>query len=565
MRLAEAQATAGDWLDRFRSAVSRSRDKRRAAIAFAAGALSNLALAPFHLAPILFFTLPVLVWLIDGAASAPPGGAYRVARGAARDGWWFGFGYFLFGLYWIGIAFLVEADKFGWLLPVAITVMPAGLALFWAGAAAAAALVWRPGLARIIVLALALGAAEWLRGHILTGFPWNVLGYALTWPLVLMQGAGLLGIYGLTLVAVPVFAAPLVMVADVGRREGRRRALRHAIAVAAVPVLLLAAYGGVRLASAPGGDEAAGARVRVVQPSVPQEDKWRPDRQAEIFQAYLDFSRTNAAGVRDDLAGITHVIWPEASMPFLPLDRPEALIAIGEMLPDDVHLLAGALRREKAEGDASGGGHPFRAYNSLMVFDGTGAVKSIYDKTHLVPFGEYLPWQNLLEAIGLEQLTRLRGGFTAGVVPRPPLTVPGLPPVGGLICYEAIFPGVRGKSAGPVALLVNVTNDGWFGVTTGPFQHFHQARVRAVEEGLPLIRSANNGISAAIDPSGRVLARLGLNAQGTFDVTLPKARRAPLYAAWGDALFLLAGLLMAATLLAFNKWRPALTRRLPPL
>ena len=557
MQRVEARETGGDWLDRFRLAIGGARDKRRAAIAFAAGALSNLALAPFHSAPILFLTLPILVWLIDDAARTP-GGAYRVARAAARDGWWFAFGYFLFGLYWIGIAFLVEADKFGWLLPVAVTAMPAGLALFWAGAAALAAVLWRPGLARVVVLALALGVAEWLRGHILTGFPWNVLGYALTWPLVLMQSAGLFGIYGLTLIAVPVFAGPLVLVADVRGREGRRHASLRASAIFAVPVLLLAAYGAFRLAGAPVAGEAAdGARLRVVQPSVPQQDKWRPDRQAEIFQAYLDLSRTNREGVRDDLAGVTHVVWPEASMPFLPLDRPEALAAIGEMLPDDVFLLAGALRREQAgEDEAAAAGHPFRAFNSLMVFDGSGAVKSIYDKTHLVPFGEYLPWQSLLEAIGLEQLTRLRGGFSEGVTPRPPLIVPGLPPVGGLICYEAIFPGVREKSAGPIALLVNVTNDGWFGVTTGPYQHFHQARVRAVEEGLPLIRAANNGISAAVDPSGRVLAELGLNEKGTFDVTLPEARSPPVYAAWGDIVFLLAGLLMAATLRAFRKGAP---------
>lgn len=557
MRRVEARETGGDWLDRFRLAIGGARDKRRVAIAFAAGALSNLALAPFHFAPILFLTLPVLVWLIDDAVRTP-GGAYRVARAAARDGWWFAFGYFLFGLYWIGIAFLVEADKFGWLLPVAVTAMPAGLALFWAGAAALAAVLWRPGLARVVVLALALGAAEWLRGHILTGFPWNVLGYALTWPLVLMQSAGLLGIYGLTLLAVPVFAGPLVLVADAPGSEGRRHASWRGAAIFVVPVLVLAAYGAFRLAGAPvAGEAAEGARIRVVQPSVPQQDKWRPDRQAEIFQAYLDLSRTDSEGVRDNLSGITHVVWPEASMPFLPLDRPEALAAIGEMLPDDVFLLAGALRRETVgESEAAPAGHPFRAFNSLMVFDGSGTVKSIYDKTHLVPFGEYLPWQSLLEAIGLEQLTRLRGGFTEGVTPRPPLAVPGLPPVGGLICYEAIFPGVRQKSAGPIALLVNVTNDGWFGVTTGPYQHFHQARVRAVEEGLPLIRAANNGISAAIDPSGRVLADLDLNERGTFDVTLPEARSPPVYAAWGDIVFLLAGLLMAATLRVFRNRSP---------
>lgn len=547
MRPADIRDGSGDWLGRWQRAVSGAEGWRRAGYAFLAGALSNLSMAPFFVAPVLFLTLPVLVWLIDGAAWVP-GGARAVVSRAARDGWWFGFGYFLFGLFWIGEAFLVEADTFGWMLPFAVTLMPAGLALFWAAAAALASVLWRPGLGRIVVLALTLAVFEWLRGHVLTGFPWNVLGYALTWPLLLMQSAGLIGIYGLTLLAVPVFAAPLVLAADAPHGGERRRAGVWALALVTVPMLALAVYGTVRLAGAP-EEVAEGVRIRVVQPSVPQREKWRADRQAAIFQDHLDLSRTNPSGAWDDLAGITHVVWPEAAMPFLPLDRPEALQAIGDMLPDGVFLLSGGLRREAAGNGDEARGHPFRAYNSLMVFDGTGALAAVYDKTHLVPFGEYLPWQSTLEAIGLEQLTRMRGGFSEGVVPRPPLSVPGLPAVGGVICYEAIFPGLRKRSGGPVGLLVNVTNDGWFGTTTGPYQHFHQARVRAVEEGLPLIRAANNGISALVDPMGRVVAELGLNARGTFDTALPVARTAPPYATWGDTFFLLAGLLLAATLI----------------
>lgn len=517
-----------------------------------AGALSNLAMAPFFLAPVLFLTLPILVWLIDGAAGEERG-TRAALLAAARAGWWFGFGYFLLGLFWIGEAFLVEADTFGWMLPFAVTLMPAGLALFWGAAAAAARAVWRPGFARLIVLALALGGFEWLRGHVLTGFPWNVLGYALTWPLVMMQSAGLVGIYGLTLLAVPVFGAPLVMAADARPGGERRRAGFRALLITAAPVLLLVAYGTARLATAP-SETVEGVKIRVVQPSVPQREKWQADKQAAIFQDHLDLSRADPTGRRDDLAGVTHVVWPEAAMPFLPLERPEALMAIGDMLPDGVHLLTGALRREPAEdgaGDARG--HPFRAFNSLMVFDGEGALAGLYDKTHLVPFGEYLPWQRTLEAIGLEQLTRMRGGFTEGVTPRPALPVPGLPSVGGLICYEAIFPGVGNKSADRPGLLVNVTNDGWFGNTTGPHQHFHQARVRAVEEGLPLIRAANNGVSAVIDATGGVAARLGLNERGTLDAALPRAHSRPPYAVWGDSIFLVIGLLLAATLVASTR------------
>ncbi len=170
-------------------------------------------MAPFFASPVLFFTLPVLVWLVDGAGAAGPSRRRQFLR-AAGAGWWFGFGYFLLGLFWIGEAFLVEAEVFAWLLPFAVLMLPAGLALFTALAAGAARLAWSRGAARILILALAIAATEWLRGHVLTGFPWNVLGYALTWPLPMMQSASVFGIYGLTLLCVAIFAGPIVLIAD---------------------------------------------------------------------------------------------------------------------------------------------------------------------------------------------------------------------------------------------------------------------------------------------------------------------------------------------------------------
>jgi apolipoprotein N-acyltransferase len=540
--------TPRDRLGEWQHAVRVSRGWRRSLIAFAAGAVSNLAIAPFFLSPILFLTLPVLVWLIDDAAMRA-GGARARAASAALAGWWFGFGYFLIGLFWIGEAFLVEADKFAWLLPLAVTLMPAGLALFWAAAAALAVRFWSPGLARLIVLALALAVAEWLRGHVLTGFPWNVLGYALTWPLPLMQSAGLIGIYGLTLIAVPMFAAPLVLMGDAAPSRRLQAALRSGLIVG-VPLALLSIYGAVRLATAPSAP-VEGVMIRIVQPSVPQREKWRPENQGAIFQDHLALSATDASGKRDDLAGITHVVWPEAAMPFLPLEHPEALQAIGAMLPDNVLLLTGALRRETGTGVEPA--QRSRAFNSLMVFDGEGLLRGTYDKTHLVPFGEYLPWQDTLEAIGLEQLTRMRGGFTDGVTPRPPLDVRGLPTVGPLICYEAIFPGVGRASSAPPGVLINVTNDGWFGNTTGPRQHFHQARVRAVEEGVPLVRAANNGISAVVDSVGRIVVMLGVNERSSIDSHLPRSHSRPLFAVVGDISFLAVGLLFIVTLVAIRR------------
>lgn len=525
-----------------RAQVQQLRGWTRAGMAALAGLASVLAMAPFYLSPVLFLTLPVLVWLI---ASADGNGGLRgdTVR-AFKDGWWFGFGYFFAGLFWVGEAFLVEAEIFGWLLPFAVTLLPAGLALFYGAAAAAARALWRPGLAGLLIMAVIFAASEWVRGHILTGFPWNVLGYALTAPDVFMQAAGVIGIYGLTLWAVLIFAAPLVLLADVSAsgspKPGARGEAVQAAAVIAAAIVVAAGYGLARMSAGEDAGAAAATRVRIVQPSVPQREKWMPDKQGEIFKLHLDLSRTGMDGGRDDLAGIGLVVWPEAAMPFRPLEHPEALAAIADLLPAGSHLISGGLRLEEAPAKASTEGAKTReAFNSLLIFDAEGRPAAIYDKIHLVPFGEYLPLQPLLESIGLQQLTKMRGGFTSGPRPRPVLSLAGLPPILGLICYEAIFPAAVVQGDERPGLLVNLTNDGWFGNTTGPRQHLHQARVRAVEEGLPLIRAANNGISAVIDAQGRVRAQLALNERGVIDHAIPAAAGLPLYALWGDAIFLL--------------------------
>lgn len=540
-RLAEAVTEASAW-------VERTSGWRRHGLALLAGLASTLSMAPFFISPVLFVTLPVLVWLID--ASAGPSRAASFRR-AAAVGWWFGFGYFLVGLFWVGEAFLVEADKFAWLMPLAVVMLPAGMALYTGLAAGVARLFWPHGFARVLVLAVALGATEWLRGHAFTGFPWNVFGYALTFPLPLMQSASVLGIYGLTLLCVLIFAGPLVLVADA--EAGRRTpALRDALLVAVVPLLVLYAWGEWRLSAGP-APMLEGVRVRIVQPSIPQRDKWRPEKQRQIFEDHLALSRQDASGKRDDLAGITHLIWPEAAMPFLPLEHPEVLTAIGQMLPPGTQLLSGALRLKHPPTPIVGG--PREGLNSLLVFGDQGNLEQIYDKIHLVPFGEYLPMQSLLESVGLEQLSRWRGGFSIGPTPRPLLAIPGLPTVAALICYEAIFPGAVVQGNGRPGLLINVTNDGWFGDTTGPWQHFHQTRVRAVEEGLPVIRAANNGVSAVIDGQGRLVAMLMLNARGVVDSAIPAAIEPPVYAKLGDCTFVALALIFLAAAVVLARRR----------
>lgn len=516
------------WLGRVRAYVLSRRGWRSSALAFVCGGLSALAFAPMFLSPVLFFTLPVFVWLIDDSATA---------KRAASAGWWFGFGYFFFNLFWIGQAFLVEADKFAWLLPFAITLLPAVLALFWAAAAALARALWPAGAARILVFAIAIAGAEWLRGHVLTGFPWNLVGYALTYPLPMMQSAALFGAYGLTLLALAIFPAPLVLLAG-HRSRPSLRDYAMAIAAAAVPLLALAAYGGIRLQTPVSFVE--GVNMRIVQPSVQQKQKWMAAYQRQIFDDHIRLSLTSPSGESDSLAGITHLVWPEAAMPFFPLEHPEALDIIAHVIPTGTSLITGALRHDPA----SAGTPPAmrQAFNSIIVLDEEAKLQATYDKIKLVPGGEFIPYENTFALIGVHRLTQDRGFFTAGPTPRPLLKIPGMPPALGLVCYEALFPGSIVEGTGRPGVLINVTNDGWFGDSTGPYQHFHQARVRAVEEGLPLVRAANNGISAVVDPYGRLEAYIGLDVRAAVDSKLPQAAAPTPYARFGDWIF--AGLVL---------------------
>ena len=522
---------------------------QRVAIACGAGALSALALAPFNAWPIMFLTLPVLVWLIDGSAAGRLGGIVA----AAGAGWWFGFGYFLAGLYWVGYAFLVDAKTFGWLLPIAVAGLPAGLALFTAAGAALARALWARGATRILALAFALTISEWLRGHVLTGFPWNAFGYTLTGSLTLAQGAAVFGLWGLTFLAVATFATPAVFADE--RADTPRPWLPLACGLALI--VALAAYGAIRLARTPTGF-VEGVRLRIMQPNLQQDEKFNYGSKQQVMSRYLALSDRatgpDRAGVRD----VTHLIWPESAFPFFIAREPEALAQIADLLPPGTVLITGGARPEQS----TPGERIAHGYNSVYVIDHDGSILAVYDKVHLVPFGEYLPLQKLLESFGLMQLTKVQGGFIAGERRRP-LRIPRAPSALALICYEIIFPGdaVPRDSERP-GWMLNLTNDGWFGNSTGPYQHFQQARVRAIEEGLPLVRAANTGISAVVDPLGRVIRALPLGAEGVLDATLPRPIAPPVFVRVGNSLtaLMLAG---AAAVLVFSRMREKKAKRTP--
>lgn len=497
---------------------------------FTAGAASTLAMAPLHLWPVLCLTLPVLLWSLDAASL----GESRDWRQAAWRGWAFGFGYHFAGLYWIGFSFLVQAERFAALMPFAILGLTAALGIFF-GVAGVGYRLLRPHLAsdasRVVALALVVMSAEWLRGHILTGLPWNVLGYALTMPLPLMQWAGLVGIYVLTAITVIALTMPLVVLAGRGPRPGLT-----ILAATVAPLTIATIYGTVQLGLHPTSFDPA-VRLRLVQPSFTQKDKFDRSKRGEIFLRHLELSRQPAKTAGRSLsAAPTHIIWPEAAVPFFVRRNPGALAAIAKALPDDVQVIAGSFRINAAPTVPNERVGAFKVYNTAMIIGGDGRVKSFYDKIHLVPFGEYLPAQFLLGALGFENLTRTAGGLAIGSGPRQLMDIAGLPPVEMLICYEASFPGEIVQGTERPGLMINLTNDAWFGSTSGPYQHFHQTRVRAVEQGVAMLRSANTGISAIVDPLGRVVSQLALDEVGVVDGAMPKPVRTPMYARYGRLL-----------------------------
>ncbi|MGC2788370.1 MAG: apolipoprotein N-acyltransferase [Roseiarcus sp.] len=510
---------------------------RRRAIAFVSGAMGALALPPFSIFGLVAIPLTVAVWLIDGAQDRASGRPLVASLSAAFGaGWWMGFGYFLAGLWWIGSALLVEADKFAWALPLSVVALPAALAVFPGAGFALARLLWSPGPLRIFALAFGLGVAEWARGLLFTGFPWNDLGMALGVNLTLAQTASLVGLHGLTFLTIAIFAAPATL-----WRVSDSRFDPAPTIVAALALVLMAAFGEFRL-MAPGSATVPGVKLRLIQPNVAQDDvSFGPENSQAILRRYLDLSERATAPDSSGIRDVTHLIWPESAFPFILSRDPLALSEIVDFLRDGATLITGAARREDGDG-------PPRYFNSIEIVGRNGLSAQRYDKQHLVPFGEYVPFASLLEWAHIAQMVDIPGGFEPGSGRRI-LHIPGLPDAMPLICYEAIFPievGDLVSRAERPGWLLNVTDDAWFGLTPGPYQHFAQARLRAIELGLPLVRDANTGISAVLDGLGREIAVAPLGAEGVVDAELPVALAPTLQSRLGSIGAMLIGLAFLA-------------------
>ena len=480
---------------------------RRRGAGFMLGVMLTAVLPPLHAVVVAIPAFVGLLWLIDGSGNR---------RGAFGAGWWFGFGFFSAGLYWLAFPMLTDAARYGWMVPFAVFGMAAGLAFF---PALATLTLWSAGLrgfARVVALAILWTLAEYLRGHVLTGFPWNLIGQAWTFSDAVIQVTAVTGVYGLGFLT--VLAAALPALWWEGARPWPRR-LALAAPLAIVAALWLG--GALRLAGAEPAT-VPGVTLRLVQPDILQADKWKPALRDKHLAKMM--AMTVGPGWRD----VTHVIWPEAAIPFFIGQDTARRQAVARVVPPGGLLFTGAPRMALDNGPDNGGR---RIWNALQVIREDGAIVATYDKFHLVPFGEYVPLRGILP---LEKLTAGLGDFSAGPGIRT-LSVAGLPPFSPLICYEGIFPGAVADPQDRPGWLLNITNDAWFGISAGPYQHFAAVRLRAVEEGLPLVRATNNGISAVVDPYGRVVAQLGLGGAGILDAALPMALpNATLYAKYGD-------------------------------
>ncbi len=482
--------TAGLW-GRAARAAGQRQTWVAAGSAFGLGALLSLALAPFH----MLWSLPLALGGIGVLVVLS-----RTAMQAAVLGWLFGLGYFGFGLSWIIEPFQIDADRYAWMAPFALVFLAGGLALFW-GLAFGLATRWGKGGARLLLLIALWSLAEFARAYLLTGFPWA--GFGQFW--IDTPAAQLLpwiGGQGLALLTLAV-TLPLAL-------------LRQRPVLALVP-LLLAALWGFAAPQSP-EPELTSKRVRLVQPNAPQAEKWLAGRRWDFVRRAIELSEVDAA---DGLPRPDLIVWPETAVPQLLNNAEGTLEAIRQRL-GDVPLLFGIQRREDGQ-----------YFNSAALLDAAGDVSQIYDKSHLVPFGEYVPFGDFMARFGIHGFASQAGaGYAPG--PGPALLDLGIGQALPLICYEAVFAQDVNAVPSRPDMLIQITNDAWFGTQSGPYQHLVQARMRAAEQGLPMLRAANTGITAVIDPYGQMRERIALGETGVVNALLPQALAATLYSRTGD-------------------------------
>jgi apolipoprotein N-acyltransferase len=485
-------------------------------LSFLLGVLSATGFAPWSIWPLTLAALAGLMWLVEIAPSL---------RSALARGWWFGVGNFTVGLNWIATAFTYQAAMPAWLGWIAVVLLALYLAIY---PAMAAGLGWRYGagnrLALVLVFAAAWIITEWLRATMFTGFAWNPVGVALV-PTGASRLSALIGTYGLSGVAVLLAGIPLLLAERRWGSAGSIAAVVTATSLSLIP-----------LQSARAGGDAA---LRIVQPNIAQQNKWDPDFEEENFRRLAQLTGVPAAEPR-------LILWPEAATPDYIEVQPGARRRIASLIgPDDVLLLGAVALDFGPDGSVIG------AWNSAYALTPDGRILGRYDKAHLVPYGEYLPMRPLLSALGLSRLSPGDLDYGEGPGPRS-IDVGQFGRAGLQICYEIIFSGDVVDAADRPDFIFNPSNDAWFGAW-GPPQHLAQARLRAIEEGLPVLRSTPTGISAVIDAEGRLLANLPWRSAGAIDARMPPSRAPTLFARAGNLLPFLLALALAAIAFAVRR------------
>ena len=503
--------------ENFRDRALLIRGWRRVIILFLLGASSVLALPPIFFVFSLIPAFIGLVWLLDG--STPNKGEKStwnfkrvLCDSAFATGWWFGVGYFAVGLYWVTFSLLVEADKFGWMVPIVIFFLSAVFAIYIGLVTLISHSLAEPGPSRVIYLIIFWVFFEWVRSWLFTGFPWNLLGTVWAFNEPMIQFSSIFGVLGLSLVTVTVAS----IFSFLGYAN---KSIRFKIISIATPIILLIVIwtGGFLRLLAVETRFVDNVVLRLVQPNIRQKDKWIPELRGKHINNLIELSQAPLKMGSFDRP--THIIWPETATPFVLEDNYPALRTIASIIPQEGALLTGSPRRKVLDNNT------VKLWNSIHVVTRDAKISSTYNKSHLVPFGEYIPLRKYFDKFfSFIKLTSGRVDFSRGSGQKT-MIIPGVPPASPLICYEVIFSGqVTPKlSMGNVnpEWLLNVTNDAWFGASSGPYQHLAAAQLRAVEEGLPLVRVANTGISAIIDGYGRTIRESKLNDRTHIDSHLP--------------------------------------------